>query len=516
MKKIINYKLIIFASLMCLAAVSCKKFEVLKNIDPDLVDAGVNLKTESIWTFISERNLVNKGADTLKSLDLYAASIERVGLRPLLEADGNLTVIAPRNEALKALAVNLGYTTVDEIPAAVLRNIFLDNMISTRIKSFELEADSINLFQTLNEDSLSIARQPSSTNQYVLNLYNASSLSTSAVNVRSQNLECKNGIVHIVDEIKTYRPKFVQPDAAKESGDTIYVSKDAYLNNGSATNKASNFGDAQYMWIKKNSNGNLTRRAIMQFTVRNAIKFTENIAGVTLYMHCNRFDYPGGTLSVYEDANVDWNEVNKVPADPNFPGINWANAPTPGIVELSNISFSGQTRTDTVISASVGTAYKAALANGETFINFGLNTTANIIFQILTKETLDENLMPGKYSSFLVLTPEQVTMLVNPVNTGLVVDLKKGYKKIRTTELSFGGTESRNVTYTITSSPTNGFIVVDGNSNVTGFTQAQIEKGSVKYLYSGDTAGSDSFTVTARDSEGNSYATPQVVNVQIQ
>ncbi len=516
MKKIINYKHVFVATLMCMAVVSCKKFEVLSNVDPELVDAGANLRNESIWSFISSRS-DNKGVDTLKALNLYAEAIERVGLRPLLEGDGNLTVIAPRNEALIALAGSLGYTTVNAVPAAILRNIFLNNMLDKRIRSFDLPADSLNLVQTLNEDSLSIRRQPSKTNEYILNLYNSPSLTTSISKVRSQNLECKNGIVHVVDDMKAYTPRYTQQDAAKLSGDTIYVTKDAYINNGSGALKSSNFGSNDVLWIKYNkSSANTTRRSLLQFQVRNSVKFTKNIAGITLYLHCNRVDAPGGVVSVFEDQNIDWDENPAIPADPAFPGVNWYNAPTAGTLPLSSFSFSGQSRADTLVSASISANYKAALADGKTFINLGLNTSDNALFQFQSKEALDTDGQPGKYSAYIVLTPEQITVLVNPVNTGLVVDAKKGYKKISTSELSFSGTEDRNVIYNLTASPTNGFLVIDGKANVTKFTQAQMKRGAVKYLYSGEGAGSDSFSVKATDSEGNAFATDQIVNVQIQ
>ncbi len=509
MKKLINYKRTIFASLMCLTLVGCNKFEVLNSIDPDLVDAGVNLKNVTVWDFISDRGS-DKGTDTLKSLNLYAESIQRVGLKPLLQSDGNFTVIAPRNAAMIELAASLGYATLNDVPAAVLRNIFLDNIISERINSFDLPEAKASMFQTLNEDSLAISRFPSKTNQYVLSLYNAPSVTTSSVKVRSQNLECKNGIVHVVDGFNTYRPKFIAEQPGKQAGDTIYVTKDSYVNNGSGTNKRKNFGDLDYMWIKKAA-ADFTRRAIVQFPVR-AANFPGEIAGITVGVHYDRFDPPTGgeseaTLSVYEDANVDWNEstVDYYMASPNF-----------GTVELSNIIFNKDSAANRYVYADVTPNYKAALAANKSFINLSFFTTSNALFQLSTKETLDANLLPGKYTPYLVLTPPQTTMLVNPINTGIVVDLKKGYKKLRTSELSFSGTTSNNVVYTITSTPTNGFLVVDGFVKVNTFTQAQIEAGAVKYLYSGETPGIDSFTVSARDNKKGKFPTPQVVNVQIQ
>ncbi|WP_198342246.1 CBM96 family carbohydrate-binding protein [Pedobacter psychrophilus] len=496
------FKAGVIVAFVFLSFESCKKFEVLSNIDPDIVTAGENLKAQTVWEFISSRS-TNRSIDTLKSLNLYAAAIERVGLKDLLNGEGDFTVIAPRNEAMKSLALELGYPTIDAVPSALLKNYFLDNIISKRVKSFDLEISKFQVVETLNGDSLSFVRQPSSTDQYVFNLYNSPTFSTALVKVRSQNLECKNGVVHVVDAITSFRPKFLPAEAGKAAGDTIIVAKDAYLNNGSSALKGTNYGSLDYMWIKKNNDANITRRSITQFPVK-AASFPEPISSATLGLFVTRSDNPGGTVSVYRDQQVDWGENT----------VNWANSPVPGTAPLSSAEIRPFV-TKGWFYFDVSTAYKTALANGDQYINLGINTAVNALFQFATKETRDSNLILGGYKAFLVLTPPASTLLVNPVNTGLSVDLVKGYKKITISELSFGGTTNNNITYTITSKPQNGFLVVNGLVSPS-FTQAQIEKGAVKYLYSGTAAGTDSFTVVAKDFKNGTFPTPQVVNIQIQ
>lgn len=489
---------------MSLAFLSCNKFEVLKDIDPEIAAAGQNLKDKTIWSFISSRS-PEKAIDTLKSLNLYAAAIERVGLKSLLDGDGNYTVIVPRNNALIALAFELGYTSVDAVPAALLKNIFLDNIISKRVNSFDLPANEFFATETLNEDSLYLARIPTYSNEYNFGAYISPNALTAFAKVRSQNLECKNGIVHVVDAFSNFRPKFTVAEIVKVPGDTIFVTKDSYMNGGSGTLKRTNFGDRDYMWIKKNTNASFTRRAITQFPVRPA-SFTGPIASVTIGLYCNRVDDPGGIVSVYEDAKVNWNENT----------INWNTAPSPGTIPLSSFILNADTSSINKWHFSdISLAYKAALNNNETFINIGINSAINALFSFTTKETLDANLLSGKYRAYLVLMQPALTVLINPVNTGLIVDLKKGYKKVTTAELKFSGTTSNNITYNITLQPQNGFLVVNGLIR-NSFTQAQMEKGAVKYLYSGTTAGTDSFTVSGKDNKNGTFPTPQVVNIQIQ
>lgn len=502
MKKLNIYKTSVLAVLVCLAFSSCKKFEILKNSDPEIVTAGENLKNSTIWEFISSRT-TNRSADTLKSLDLYATAIERVGLKDILNGEGDYTVIAPRNEAMRTLATDLGYPTVDAVPAALLKNYFLDNIISKRVKSFDLAPDKFSIVETLNEDSLSFVRQPSSADDYVFNLYSAPSFITSLTKVRSQNLECKNGVVHVVDALSSFRPRYAATDPGKAPGDTIYVTKDTYLNNGSTALKNSNYGDLDYMWLKKNASANLTRRSLTQFPVV-AASFPQPIASVVIGIFATRTDAPGGTVSVYQDQQVNFDELT----------VNWANSPIPGTIPLSSTEIK-QFTANKWFYFDITTAYKTALANKDKFINIGINTSVNALFQFATKETRDSNLVLGGYKSYLVVTPPATTLLTNPVNPGIKLTLVKGYKKLTVADLSFSGTTSNNIIYEITSQPQNGFVVVNGLVR-TRFTQAQIEKGAVKYLYAGTAPGSDSFTVLAKDFKNGTYPTPVVVNVQIQ
>lgn len=510
MKNLNIFKTGVLVLLLSLAFTGCQKFEVLSNIDPELEKAGENLKTQTIWQFISSRT-DNKSRDTLKSLDLYAAQIERVGLKSLLDsASGNFTIIAPRNQALKDLAGTLGYPSIDAVPTALLRNIFLDNMIAKRIKSFDVEAGKFQVEETLNEDSISFGRQPSATDKYVFNLYNAPTSSSALVKVRSQNLECKNGVVHVVDAMSVFKPKYLAKEVGKLPGDTIYVTKDSYMNNGGATKeKLYNFGSDPNILTKKNSSANLTRRGILQFPITSAT-FSEPIANVTLALYSTRVDAPGGVVSIYKDQQVDWDESL----------INWSNAPTPGTTILSSsksLNIFPQTAPGKWVTFEVTDAYNAALANNDLFINLGVNTAVNASFYFATKEAVDSLGVIGGYKPYLVLTPPSSTLLTDLVNNGITVSLAKGYHKISVNDLSFSGTTSNNVVYSIADSdlPNNGFLVVNGFKS-SQFTQAQIEKGSVKYLYNGDGPGSDSFTLTAKDFNGGSYPDPIVVNVTIQ
>src|SRR5690606_30385698 len=119
---------------------------LLKSIDPEAVSAGENLKDKTIWEFISSTSSIAN--DTLKSLSLFAKAVERAELKEFYEGSGEYTVVIPRNAALQAFIESLGYNNLDDVPAAVLKNIFLGNTINGHVLSYELPENELTKFET--------------------------------------------------------------------------------------------------------------------------------------------------------------------------------------------------------------------------------------------------------------------------------------------------------------------------------------------------------------------------------
>jgi uncharacterized surface protein with fasciclin (FAS1) repeats len=504
MKKVERTKHIIFILFLSLILIACGKLELLKNEDPTPIAAGSNIKEGTIWEFLSATS--STADDHLKALDLYATAIERVGLKELLNSAGEFTVVAPRNDALINFVKSMGYQTVDEVPAEILRNIFLDNILATKIKTFELPERELFVYETLNNDSISFIRQPSSSDPYVVTINSAPTFVSTAIKIRSQNLECNNGIVHVVDTYTNYIPKTQSPDTFNPGQDNeyIFVTKDSYMANGGATNKNSNYGSAISLNAKKAA-ADFTRRAITQFEVKAPV-FAGRIGAVRVGLYVTRVDGDGGQVSLYEDLSVDWLEDK----------ISWNNSPTPGTVALGSVLLkSSSVKTWALID--ITSFYLDALAAGKTFINIGINTDDADLFTFGSKELTNTAGQAGVYSPYIMLSPPEVTILKNPINTEIIVDAKKGNKNLLTSELKFEGTSSKNIFFILKDLPVNGYLVINGKPVILGsrFSQEQIEKGAVKYLYKG-TGNSDSFTLEAQDYKGGYYHEVLTVNLQIQ
>jgi len=487
----------------------CGKLQLLKDIDPEAISAGVDLKDKTIWEFVSSTSTIAN--DTLKSLSLYTRAIEKAGLKELLNSPGEYTVIVPRNAALQSFIESLGYNTLDEVPAAILKNIFLDNIARGSILSYELPEAQFEKYETLNQDSISFIRQPTSVDPYKVTINSATTFLSTAAVIRTQDLQCKNGIVHVVDIYTNYVPKTIAPDPSTpgEGGnlhDTILVTKDSYMSNGSSTSKNTNYGSAVTLNVKKAS-ADFTRRAITQFEVREPL-FNDRIGSVKVGLYCNRVDGDGGVVSLYEDEHVDWLEDK----------VSWANCPVPGVVSIGDVLLKpgSANSVNKWHLIDITSAYLNALNQNKGFINIGINTTDNDLYTFASREAKDSKNVVGGLSPFIVITSPVPSILENPTNTGIVVDGATGNKKISTGELKFEGAKSNNIFFILKDVPQNGYLVVGGRPLQTGsrFSQEQLEKGAVRYLYAG-TGNTDSFSLEGQDFQGGFYHDVLTVNVTI-
>lgn len=513
MKKFNPYKLIVCILFVGIFTNSCGKFELLRNIDPEAVSAGENLKDQTIWEFLSSTSHI--AHDTLKSLDLFAKAVERAGLREFFERDGQYTLIAPRNVALQAFIESMGYGDVEAVPPAVLRNIFLGNTINEKIFSYELPEAELRMFGTLTNDSISFIREPTSVNPYRVTINSAPTILSTAARIRSQNLVCKNGVVHVVDTYTHYIPRTSAPDPftpeAGSESETLSVLKDAYMTPGSVTRQNTNYGSAVNLSAKY-AHVDFTSTSITQFDVRNPITFPR-IGSVRMGLYCIRVDGDGGLVSLYEDQHIDWQEDQ----------VTWRNRPVPGTMPIGDVNLSPGTGASGSVNKwhyiDITNAYLEALRENKTFINIGINTADNDLFHFASKEyTESANPVAGSHAPHIILSSPVPSILSNPVNTGIAVDRQSGNKILTTSELKFDGTASKNIFFVVTALPQNGYLVVNGRPILregVRFSQEQIEKGAVRYLHNGE-GNNDSFSVEGQDFQGGFYDDVLMVNVTIQ
>src|SRR5690606_27129451 len=154
------------------------------------------------------------------------------------------------------------------------------------------------------------------------------------------------------------------------------------------------------------------------------------------------------------------------------------------------------------------------LRQNKTFINIGINTSDNDLFTFASKEANALRTL----APVIVISSPVVSILSNPVNTGITVDAQTGNKILTTAELKFEGAQSKNIFFVVKDLPKNGYLVIGGKPvRLEGvrFSQEQLEKGAVRYLYSG-TGSTDSFDLEGQDFQGGFYSDILTVNVAIQ
>lgn len=503
MKKITYLKIFICTVTLSMSITSCEKFSLLKNENVDHTSAGINLKTKTVWEFVSENNFHEN--DPTK-IGLFGKAIQHAGLKDLLnDTKQNLTVIIPNDDVLQTFITGLGYTFVEDVPPIILKNILLNNMIEGRVRSFDLEAGVNKSYPSLSNDSLYLTRSIAVGNEYVLTVNSSPNANSVSASVRTQNLEMINGVAHVVNNFTYYIAKTnpqdqVNPANVSILSDTIYVTKDTYCQNGTA-NRTLNYGSIQDVQTKLfGATGNaasFSKRTLTQYAVRRP-NFNGRIGTVKLEMYFNTIQN-ATTMNFFEDQNVDWNEST----------VSWVTAPTFGSISIGSLNLT-QAMRNTWANIDITSFYNAALTQGKTFVNIG-----GAVVQDLNSHFRSKEFSGGAFRSRLILSSPPVSIISPAANNPLEVQVSNPVKVLSLNDLKFQGTADKNISYTLTQVPQNGFLVLNGipllvNSS---FTQEQIAKGAVKYLYNGISPSTDALTLEARDFQGGIYN--QLVNLTI-
>lgn len=482
--------------LICIVLSSCNKFSLLKDVKVEHNTAGYMLLDKTIWEFISENNFHENDST---NIGLYGKAIAHAGLNELLDTkDANLTVIIPQDEALRMFINGLGYTDVTDVPSIVLRNLLQNTITTTRVKSFDLSIGEIKSYASLSGDTLYLRRTASSFDEYVLTV-NASQTSNSpSTAVRTQNLEFKNGVAHVVKNFTHYIAKVDFPDQVDYDevimlSDTIPVDKDVFLRSGSFRNM--NYGTLPEMETKitnaTGANANYARKMLMQYPVRSA-SFNDRIGSVKLevYISSIEVNYNPANLNFFECQNLDFSETT----------VTWENSPDFNSSPIGGINALGEK--DTWQSIDLTPNYLSLLTANKQFINIGSSTVDDNLIKIRAKEYAS-----GAFESRIILYSPVQAMVSPKVIDDMNVSILKGSGILSANELEFEGTADKNISFVLTSLPQKGYLVINSlpASINSSFTQEQLKKGVVKYLCPEDASGSDGFTLEVRDFQGGIY-----------
>jgi hypothetical protein len=503
MKKLTYLKIFIYTVILCVSITSCEKFSIIKNEKVDQPEAGVNLKSKTIWQFLSEDNF---HANDATNIGLFGKAVEHAGLKDLLnDPIQNLTIIISNNDVLLNFINGLGYATVEAMPPIILKNILLNGVIEGRVRSFDLQVNVSKSYPSLSNDSLYFTRSVANNDDYVLTVNSSPNANSISTRVRTQNLELINGVAHVLNNFTYYIAKTpiadpIDPTKVTILTDTVYVAKDTYCWNGNA-NKNSNFGNALDVQTKLydgiGAQASFSKRTYTQYPVRRPV-FNGRIGTAKLELYYSTIS-GAAFMNFFEVENVDWNERT----------ITFSNAPAFGSVSIGGLSLTGAVR-NTWSNIDVTSFYTAALAQNKTFVNIGGGVVEDQNINFRSKE-----FNGGIFGSRIILSSPPVSVITSSVNNPIIVQVSNPIKTISLTELKFVGTADKNISFTLTTLPQKGFLILNGiplavNSS---FTQAQLAKGVVKYLYNGTSPSTDAFTLEARDFQGGIF--DNLVNMTI-
>ncbi len=116
---------------------------------------------------------------------ILVEALTKADLVGTLQGEGPFTVFAPTDDAFaKLLASNSSWDTLDDIPAATLKSVLLNHVVSGKVLSTDLVNGDVT---TLSSGSVTV------------DLSNG--VKIDAANVTGADLEAGNGVVHVIDAV---------------------------------------------------------------------------------------------------------------------------------------------------------------------------------------------------------------------------------------------------------------------------------------------------------------------------
>ena len=137
----------------------------------------------------------NSIADFVASNDDYSslkAALDRAGLTSTLAGAGNFTVFAPNNAAFAAFLNDNGFSSLQEVPTALLKNVLLNHVVGSEVMSGDLSTGYVNTLATETSSNANLSLYVNVSSGVKLN-----GIST----VTTADIEADNGIIHAVNSV---------------------------------------------------------------------------------------------------------------------------------------------------------------------------------------------------------------------------------------------------------------------------------------------------------------------------
>jgi len=176
--KTIKFKLIALLALIAFVSISCSNDD--NDDDPQQPQTIVAI------------------AKTNPNLSSLVAALEKADLATTLNSSGTFTVFAPTNTAFTAFLQANGYANLNAVPVPALKEILLNHVLSTKVKSSEIATGYV---KTLAKGSASTSNTISMYLEKGTGVdINGGKTNGGAV-VTTADIEASNGVIHIIDGV---------------------------------------------------------------------------------------------------------------------------------------------------------------------------------------------------------------------------------------------------------------------------------------------------------------------------
>lgn len=469
MQNINNIKrFLAFAFILVFAASSCEIQDSFE-YKPSGVDGKLDV---SAWKYVEQND----------STSLLREAIVHADLTELF--DGNSTertFIIPSNRAFRAYLKANAYSSVQDIPLPILRNMLKYHVVNARVIFTDpslMPSNKPISYKTENGQTMFLSHGSN-----FVGIINEGTSQSWQIN--TSNLEPTNGVIHMVNSVVYFSVPTgdlnVNPNLTL---DTIYPIHDAYVNGGAESTK--NFGSNPLLRIKHIShNGDYDRKAFLMFDLDHFKK--EGVVTDMRFQISVSFTHGKGLpLDLFETANTTWSESS---------------------LNFSNAVFPQTPRIATVTTKSGVPAFNFDLTD---YYKARTNHAGRVSFMLEGAKGADEtNDLASKEHA--TLKPPMLIATLASGNSSLEIakqsDVTVGYGEVfvfNNNILEVTGAAAADVIYTIESVPQNGWLIKGASTLRKGdkFTQLDIELMNLLFIHNGASRTSDEIVLTARDRAG--------------
>lgn len=414
------------------------------------------------------------------SLSLFSEAIKRAGFESMYRDETGSTFIVPNNQAFRSYFEENGYASIAAIPLPILKNILRYHIVKGIVNFNDPALAPSNrpiAYETENGQTMYLSH----TSTYI-GLINEGT--NRQWQIKTSNLVPDNGVIHVVNFVVFYSAPTGDANAENPNllQDTIFARHDSYVNGGAESTK--NFGTTTLMKIKNvSNNGDYDRKAFLMFDFDD-FKKEGVVTELKLQLAVSFTAAKGVDLNLFETPSTSWVESSL-----NFSNAVFPNSPRIASIKTSKISTFKFDLTD-YFNERKPTGLKSFMLDGQP----GSDETD----EIASKE-------------HPTLAPPMLIATLASGNSELVLEGKKDFEVINggmyvlsKDNLAVGGASAGDIIYTIEELPVFGWLIKGAEVLKKGsrFTQLDLDLRNMIFIHDGNTQGTNSLVLTARDKAG--------------